>query len=194
MPRRAQRGGVKLRIAQAHIGDAIERRCRNDAAKCARCGEAHIVGDDQQNVWRALWRHHLRLPVGGGVESIEVDRAAECAGRRRYLPPVDCRRRTGRTRRARHLCGHRHCAAKRENRANERRQQRSIPTHRNLPDELRPSPQASGQSRIDSAQTRGEGRSNSTTAQQMESPAPSPPAADSICRSALHPSARRGAW
>src|SRR6478752_7332379 len=41
---RAQRGGLKLRVAQPHIGDAIERRRWDDAAECARCGEAHVVG------------------------------------------------------------------------------------------------------------------------------------------------------
>lgn len=104
--RRAQRGGVKLRVTQSHIGDAVERRGWNDAAECARRGKAHVVGDDQQNVGRALRRHHLRLPVGGGVESIEVNRAAEGAGGRRYLPPVDCRRGAGRTWITRRLLGH----------------------------------------------------------------------------------------
>jgi hypothetical protein len=78
--RRTQRGGVKLRVAQPHAGDAIECRRWNDSAEGAGRSKAHIIGQNEQNVGSALRRHHRGLPIGSGVEGIEVYRAAEICG------------------------------------------------------------------------------------------------------------------
>ena len=56
--RRAERGGVELRVAQPRLGDAIHGRRRDDAAKGARHAVALIVGHDEQHVRRAFGRHH----------------------------------------------------------------------------------------------------------------------------------------
>ena len=56
--RRAERGGVELRVAQSRLGDAVHRRCRDDAAKGARDAVALVVGHDEQHVRRAFGRHH----------------------------------------------------------------------------------------------------------------------------------------
>src|SRR5262249_30792646 len=44
--RRAQRGRMEVGVAQPVIGDAVEGRRRNDAAKGGGCGEPDIVGHD----------------------------------------------------------------------------------------------------------------------------------------------------
>ncbi len=62
--RRAQRRRMHLRIAQALIGDTVERGRRDDAAEGARHAVARIVRHDQQHVGRALWRHDARRPPG----------------------------------------------------------------------------------------------------------------------------------
>ena len=48
---------MELRVAQARLGDAIERRRGNDAAEGARRAEAHVVGHDEQYVGRPFGRH-----------------------------------------------------------------------------------------------------------------------------------------
>ena len=60
--RRAEGGGVELRVAQPRLGDAVQRRRRDDAAEGARRTEAHVVGHDEQHVGRALGRHDARRP------------------------------------------------------------------------------------------------------------------------------------
>ena len=50
---RAQRGGVKLRVAQSRLGDAIHRRRRDDAAEGARYAVALVVG--HVGFIRVLW-------------------------------------------------------------------------------------------------------------------------------------------
>ena len=69
--RRAERGGVELRVAQARLRDAIHGRRRDDAAKGAADAVALIVGHDQQHVGRALGRHDGRRPAGFGVRGVE---------------------------------------------------------------------------------------------------------------------------
>ena len=94
--RRAQGGRVELGIAQAGIGDAIERRRRDDAAKGTGDAIAGIVGHDEEDVGRALGRHDLRRPVGRRILGGEADLAAEGRRRVRQIAPVDGGRRVGR--------------------------------------------------------------------------------------------------
>ena len=61
--RRAERGRVELRVAQARLRDAVQCGRRNDAAERAGNAVPVIVGHDQQDVRRTLGRHHLRRPV-----------------------------------------------------------------------------------------------------------------------------------
>ena len=64
---RAKRGGAELRVAQPRLGDAIHRRCRDDAAKRARDAVALVVGHDEQHIRRAFARHDARRPVRLGI-------------------------------------------------------------------------------------------------------------------------------
>ena len=75
--RRAERGGVELRVAQPRLGDAVHGWRRYDAAKCARDAVALIVGHDEQHVRRALWRHHPRRPIGLGICGAFLDHTAK---------------------------------------------------------------------------------------------------------------------
>ncbi len=97
--RRAERRGVELRVAQPGLGDAVQRRRRNDAAEGARRAEADVVGHDQQHVRRALGRHDARRPPGLRLAGVVLDHAAELRVGRRELLAVDGRgrpRRSGR--------------------------------------------------------------------------------------------------
>src|SRR5262249_41640908 len=96
---RTQRGRMEIRIAQAVARDAIERRCRNDAAKCACHAIAGIVGDDQKNIRRAPGRYDACWPVRLRLGRLTLDLAAEFWRWRRNLRPVDrrcCSRGAGR--------------------------------------------------------------------------------------------------
>src|SRR5262245_48464671 len=53
---------MEIDVAQPVGGDAIERWCRDDAAEGRRCSEADIIGHDQEDIRRILWRHHTRWP------------------------------------------------------------------------------------------------------------------------------------
>ena len=91
--RRAQRRRVEVRVAEAVVGDPVERRRRDHATERRRRTEAHVVGDDQQHVRCALRRNDARRPVGLRLERVRRDRAAEFLWRRRELLPVDRHRR-----------------------------------------------------------------------------------------------------
>ena len=52
---RAQRRGMEVGVAQARLGDAVERRGRNDAAEGAGDAVARIVGHDQSARWARPW-------------------------------------------------------------------------------------------------------------------------------------------
>jgi hypothetical protein len=99
---RAQRGGVELRVAQSRLGDAIQRRRRDDAAEGARNPVALVVGHDEKDVGRALGR-----PVGRGIQGVFLNHAAELPRRRRKLFPADGRGGAGRTGCAGDLLGRR---------------------------------------------------------------------------------------
>src|ERR1700733_910832 len=77
---RAERGGMKVGVAQSCLGDTFDRGRRDDAAKRTRNAVAHVVGHDEQNVWRALRRHDLRRPPGTGVLRAFLDYATELRG------------------------------------------------------------------------------------------------------------------
>ena len=83
---------MEIRVAQSFRRNAVKRRGRDHAAKCARRGEADIVGHNEQDVGRALRRHHTRRPIGFRLRSIKVDLAPEGLRRRREIAAVDRRR------------------------------------------------------------------------------------------------------
>ena len=94
---RAQRRGVELRVAQSRVGDAIQRRRRDDAAEGARNAVALVVGHDEEHVGRAFGRHDPRRPPRLGILGAFLDHAAELRRRRRELFPADGRGGAGRT-------------------------------------------------------------------------------------------------
>ena len=91
--RRAQRGRVKVGVAQAVRRDAVERRRRNDPAEGRRRAEADVVGDDEQNIWSAGRRHDARRPRRFRLRGVEIDLAPERLRWRRQITAVDRRRR-----------------------------------------------------------------------------------------------------
>ena len=68
--RRAERRGVKIRVAQPTVRDAIQCRGRNDTTKGAWRAKAGIVRHDEQHVRRALRRHDARCPPCLGFRSL----------------------------------------------------------------------------------------------------------------------------
>ena len=104
--RRAQRGRVEIGVAQPAGGDAVQRRRRNDAAECGWCTKADVVGEDQQDVRRALWRDHARRPGRFRLGSVEVDLSLKFLRRRREVAAVDRSSGVGRTGLARDLLCH----------------------------------------------------------------------------------------
>ncbi len=98
--RRAERSRVEVGVAQPVVGDAVKRRRRDDAAEGRGRGEADVVGQDEQNVRRALRRHDARRPIGLRLRGVELDLAAELLRRRRQHAAVDRRGRVRRARRA----------------------------------------------------------------------------------------------
>ena len=87
--RRAQRRRVHVGVAQAHLGDAVERGRRDHAAEGRGRAEAHVVGHDQQDVGRVRRRHDARRPEPGRFDRVALDLAAERHARRRKLQAVD---------------------------------------------------------------------------------------------------------
>ena len=83
--RRAERRGVEIRVAQPALRDAIQCRCRNDAAEGARRAEAAVVRHDEQHVGRALRRHDARRPPGFRLRGLFLDHPAELRIGRRKL-------------------------------------------------------------------------------------------------------------
>ena len=101
--RRAERGRMEVRVAQAGLGDAIHGGRRDDAAEGARRAEALVVGHDQQHVGRALRRHDARRPPGRRLRGLLLDHPAELRIGRRKLLAVDRGGGAGRTQLAGHL-------------------------------------------------------------------------------------------
>ncbi len=64
---RAKSRGVELRVTQSRLGDTIQGRRRDDAAKSARHAVALVVGHNEKDVGRALGRHDARRPVRLGI-------------------------------------------------------------------------------------------------------------------------------
>ena len=101
--RRAERGVVHLRIAEAARGEFVERRRRYDAAKRGVRAVARVVDENEQDVRRALGRHDRRRPAGLTVDQIRLDEAGKRRRRRRQhfaVGEVDRRRRSRVGRRA----------------------------------------------------------------------------------------------
>src|SRR5207249_7025749 len=68
---------MKLRVAKTGLGDAIQRRRGNDAAKRAGRAESAVVGHDQKDVWRTLRRHDARRPPRLRLRRLLLDQAAK---------------------------------------------------------------------------------------------------------------------
>src|SRR5262245_31580021 len=68
---------MEVGIAQPIGGDAVECWRRNDAAEGRWRAEAHVIGDDEEDVGRALRRHHPRWPRRFGLRRIEADLSEE---------------------------------------------------------------------------------------------------------------------
>src|SRR6266478_1361559 len=104
--RRAQRGGAELRVTQPRIGDAIQRRRRDDAAEGAAHAITLVVGHDEEHIGRALGWYYARRPPRSGILGALLDHSSEFRRRRRELSAVDRDRGAGRPRGAGDLLGH----------------------------------------------------------------------------------------
>ena len=87
---RAERGGVKVQIAQPVVRNVVQCRRWNHAAESARRGEADVVGHDQQDVGRALGRHNPRRPAGFRLIGVELDLALEFGRWWRQIFCIQC--------------------------------------------------------------------------------------------------------
>src|SRR5271155_4141341 len=85
----AERGRMKVGVAQSRLGDAVDRGRRDDAAERTRNTVALVVCHDKQNVWRTLGRHDARRPPGSGVRGGLLDYATEFRGQWRKLFSVE---------------------------------------------------------------------------------------------------------
>ena len=103
--RRAQRRGMKLRVPQPVLRDAIQGRRRDDAAEGARRAEADIVRHDEQHVGRALGRHDARRPPRFRLRGFLLDHPAEFRIGRRKLFSADGGGGAGRTQHTGNLLG-----------------------------------------------------------------------------------------
>src|SRR6185369_3852776 len=99
---------MEVGVAQPLFGDAVEGGRRNHAAKRARRAEAAIIRHDQQDVGRALRRHHARSPPGFGLRRFLFDLPAKNYRRGRNLFAIDGGSSAGRSQLTRHhlpACG-----------------------------------------------------------------------------------------
>lgn len=69
---RAERGGVKVVVAQAIAGEAFGGRHVNGSAECAGLSESHVVDQDDQNVWSASWSLDLETRRSFDLAGIEL--------------------------------------------------------------------------------------------------------------------------
>ena len=95
--RRAQRGRVEVGVTQPGLGDAVQRRGRDDAAEGAGRAEAVVVGHDQQHVGRLLRRDNAWRPPRGRFRSSLLDHPAELRVGRRQLVAAEGGGGAGRT-------------------------------------------------------------------------------------------------
>jgi hypothetical protein len=75
--RRAQRGGVEVRVAQAAIGERVEVRGVEVGAEAAELGEADVVEHDDEDVRRAVRRFGRRRPPRGRLGARAAEHALE---------------------------------------------------------------------------------------------------------------------
>src|SRR6266480_3491132 len=94
---RTERGGMELSVAQSCLGDAVQRRRRNDPAESAGHAVALVIGHDEQDVRRALGRDDARWPVRLGIRGTFLDDATEWQRWWRDLFPVNGDGGVGRT-------------------------------------------------------------------------------------------------
>ena len=77
--RRAQRGGVKIRIAQSAGGELVDIRCIDGRSIAAEVRKAGVVEEHHDHIGCALARHRHFGPEGFGVGDRTADLAFECA-------------------------------------------------------------------------------------------------------------------
>src|SRR4249920_3528553 len=87
--RGAERGGMKLDIAQSRLRDAIQRGGWDYATERAADTIALVVRHDEEDVGRALGGHDARRPPSLGIGGGFLDHAAEGQRWRRDLFPVN---------------------------------------------------------------------------------------------------------
>src|SRR6185312_6381865 len=77
--RRAQRGGVELRVAQPGVDDPVDVRRLDRSAVGAQGREPDVVEYDEEHVRRAVGcaRRLERRPVRLGISYVDVDDALE---------------------------------------------------------------------------------------------------------------------
>jgi hypothetical protein len=76
-PAPARLRSVETCVTQTHLGNAIQRRRRNQTTECARRAETDIIGHDQQKIRRAFGRHGESWPIWLRLRGIGVDLAPE---------------------------------------------------------------------------------------------------------------------
>ena len=74
---RAQRRGVELVVAKAVLRQPVHRRRRDRSAERGRRPEAHVIGEDDEDVRRAFRRFDPLGEVLGGILGRAADLAAE---------------------------------------------------------------------------------------------------------------------
>jgi hypothetical protein len=74
---RAQRGRMKLVVAQPHLGDAIKRWRRNDTAKGSGNAITGVVGHYQQHIGCTFGRNDARRPPRLRIHRAGFDHSAE---------------------------------------------------------------------------------------------------------------------
>ena len=111
--RRAERGGIELRVTESRLGDPVQGRRRDDATERAADAVALVVGHDEQDVGRTLGRHDARRPPGRRVHGAFFDHATEFRRRRRELIPLERGGGAGGTQHARDLLRRGRCDGQR---------------------------------------------------------------------------------
>src|SRR5690349_4793042 len=83
---------MEVGVTKPVLGDAVERRSRNDTAEGRWCAETDVVGEDEQDVGRAFRRDHARWPSRFGLISIQIDLSLKLLRGRRKVAAIDRRR------------------------------------------------------------------------------------------------------
>src|SRR5262245_11524009 len=69
--------GVELVVLQPAVGQAIKRRGGNRTSECTCSAITSVIGHDQQDIGRILWRGDILWKVRSGFVRLATDNAAE---------------------------------------------------------------------------------------------------------------------